>query len=81
LSGWTIGELKNRGYKAYGMAGLKHLRRENPRVKLGDGKEMLLSTIRFKPRILWLFISEITQLITYHFPILAFEVFCVKNIK
>jgi len=79
-SGWTVEEMKNLGYKAYGMAGWKFLRRENISQKVNQEGD-IFSTIRFKPKIFWLIVSELTQAITYYFPKLAFEVFYVKDIE
>ncbi len=75
-SGWTIEEVKNRGYKVYGMAGWKFLRREKI---INGSQESVFSTIRFRPRLFWLIVSELTQAITYYFPKIAFEEFYVKR--
>jgi len=77
-SGWTVEEIKKLGYKAYGMAGWKFLRKENTSEKMED-KEAIFSTIRFPPKLLWLAISEFTQLFTYYLSNRAFEVFYVKE--
>lgn len=61
------------------MTGWKFLRRENICKELG-AEDAIYSTIKFKPRFLWLIISELTQLITYYFPKISFEIFCVKNL-
>lgn len=79
-SGWDAGEIKKFGYQVYGMTGLKILRSENVSESLDDS-DALLSTIRYKPRFLWLIISELTQVVTYYFPKLSFEIFCVKKIN
>ena len=78
-SGWKVEELEKLGYKAYGMAGWKFLRRENVSEKVNQEGD-IFSTIRFRPKSFWLIVSELTQLITYYFPKLAFEVFYVKNL-
>ena len=77
LSGWGIAQMKLRGYLAYGMAGLKSLRKENNYVDQHDTG--VLSTVRFRPKLFWLIISELSQIITYYLPELAFEVFYVKR--
>lgn len=64
-SGWSIEEMRNRGYKAYGMIGLKW----KP------------SRFLFLPLFIWALVSTIAQPITYYFPSVAFEVFYVKNKK
>lgn len=77
-SGWSVDEMKRRGYKAYGMSGLRSLRKENTSLKMEDTKA-IYSTIKFRPKIFWLIISELTQAIAYYFPELSFEVFYVKT--
>jgi len=67
-SGWTVEELKNLGFKIYGINGWKKLRGYRGGVK-------------YKPTFLWTIISDLTQKITYHFPNLAFQLFAVKKIK
>lgn len=73
-SGWEVEELKKRGYKVYGMAGLKFLRggcsQETPNF----------AEIRFRPWFFWIIISSLTQLLTYYFPKFAFGVFYVKRL-
>jgi len=49
-SGWTAEEMKRRGYRVIGMNGLKHLKGE-------------YATPKYKPKLLWYMISEITQLL------------------
>jgi 2-polyprenyl-3-methyl-5-hydroxy-6-metoxy-1,4-benzoquinol methylase len=78
LSGWSIEQMKLRGYIANGMAGLKSLRKENDYAEQHDTG--ILSTIKFRPKLFWLIISELSQLITYYIPELAFEVFYVKKL-
>lgn len=67
-SGWSVNEFKRRGYRVYGIGGLKFLRGERGRLK-------------YKPYILWRVINDIGQKIVYHFPRLAFQLLVVKNIK
>ncbi|MCM8782481.1 MAG: class I SAM-dependent methyltransferase [Candidatus Omnitrophica bacterium] len=64
-SGWDIEEMTSRGYKAYGMVGL----RWKP------------SRFLFFPLALWAVISVMLQNLTYRFPKMAFEVFYVKEKK
>lgn len=77
--GWTVDEMARFGYRGFGMAGLKWLRRENVSEKVKEEGD-LVATIRFKPRRLWLIISEFTQLVVYPLPKFAFEVLWVKNL-
>ena len=66
LSGWSVDEFRKRGYKVYGVNGLKCLRKENAKA-------------RFKPRIFWLLLSEASQWIVVFFPRLAFQLLAVKK--
>lgn len=75
-SGWTIKEMQKKGYKAYGMAGWKLLRKD----ATGDIKKEGFVTIRFRPKSFWFIIAGFTQLFTYYFPQQAFEVLYVKKI-
>lgn len=78
-SGWVVDEVRKLGYQPYGMAGWKFLRKENVSTSMEE-ESAIFSTIRFPPRIFWLVISELSQAITYFFPKVAFEVFCVKTL-
>jgi len=78
-SGWTVDEMNRRGYRAWGMAGWKFLRKENETQTVGD-TNAIYATVRFRPKLFWLIVSELTQAITYFSPKLAFEVFYVKEI-
>jgi SAM-dependent methyltransferase len=66
-SGWTVSEMRGRGYRVIGFNGLKFLKGEKAKV-------------RFWPRYFWRVVSDITQLATYHFPEHAFQLFCVKDV-
>ena len=79
-SGWTIDEMTKLGYKAYGLAGFKFFRSENISEKYNT-KGNIYSTIKFNPKILWLIISELSQLIAYYFPKIAFETFYIKKLN
>ena len=79
LSGWEVKKMKQLGYKAYGMAGLKYLRKEN--TSSNEDDHTIFSTMKFRPKSFWLIISELTQIFTYLFPELAFEVFYVKQLE
>lgn len=73
-SGWSTAEIQGRGYKAYGLSGLKLLRTE--RV---EGEEH--DTIKFRPKIFWLIVSALLQIIVYFIPSLAFEVLYIKVLQ
>lgn len=79
-SGWRVREMRELGFKPYGMGGWKYLRDEN-RSKLMESEDSIFSTIRFRPKLLWMVVSELTQAIVYYLPELAFGVFYVKDNK
>jgi len=78
-SGWTVDEMRKRGYRAYGMAGWKFLRSENVSENVKTEGD-IFATVRFRPRKFWLIVSQLTQLLTYYFPRYAFSVFYVKKL-
>jgi hypothetical protein len=78
-SGWNVSELKARGYRPYGIGGLKRIRSENTGEGYGVSGNAIFSTIRLKPQWLWVGISAVSQLVTYCIPQIAFEVFYVKD--
>ena len=67
-SGWTPDEMEGMGFKVYGINGMKRLRGE-------------FSKIRYRPRFLWRFISDLTQLFLKQRPGLAFQMLCVKELQ
>lgn len=80
LSGWEIRELRERGYRARGLAGLKVLRQENDHDVVQSDKEAMLASIRFTPRAFWLGVSGLSQLVTYHLPRWSFGVLYVRDV-
>lgn len=78
-SGWAVDAMRSRGYRAYGMAGLRLLRHWNTAAVMED-PESIFCTLRWRPKLLWLGISEMTQLFTYYFPRWSFEVFYVRDV-
>lgn len=66
LSGYNVKELRNMGYKIFGINGLKFLRRER-------------GTIKLHPAFFWKRIASLTQIIVYYFPEIAFQMLCVKS--
>jgi SAM-dependent methyltransferase len=75
-SGWTCQEMKKLGFRCYGLAGLKFLRKEkDPGADMGDD---LTISIRFEPKSFWFAIAVLSQILTHNFPTLAFELFCIK---
>jgi len=68
LSGWNVAEMRNSGYKVYGIYGLKFFRENN-------------YGIRFRPKIFWGLISELTNcLYSYHHPEKAVALLCLKEL-
>ncbi len=67
-SGWSYEELRQLGFKVHGMNGWKKLRGYKGLVK-------------YKPDYLWNKILHLTQLITYHYPNLAFQLFAIKELN
>lgn len=65
-SGWSIKEMRKRGYSVVGINGLKSLRGEQ-------------AVIRFNPKPLWHLISILTQYIVRNHPDLAYEILYIKN--
>lgn len=69
LYGCTVSELKELGFRVYGMNGLKVLWE----IKQGQ------AVPRIKPSILGSLLIDITELYTYHVPASAFQLFFVKT--
>jgi len=67
-SGWKKEDLEKLGYKVYGLRGLKYLRNEN-------------AGIRFKPWILWGFLSFISEMLFFPFPHVSFDIIAIKIMK
>ena len=66
-SGWNCSEMKQFGYECLGMNGIKFIPRERADIIL-------------KPKRFWEIVADISQKYVYHFPSLAFQLFCVKNL-
>lgn len=79
LSGWSVAEMQARGYRARGLAGLKHLRKENDHDVVQGDRDAMLASIRLRPRPLWLGVSAVSQLVTYRVPRLSFGVLYVRD--
>jgi SAM-dependent methyltransferase len=67
-SGWTVKEMRKKGYRIIRINGLKCLRKEK-------------AEIRYKPKFFWRIISDITQIFVKNKPERAFQILCVKEIK
>ena len=68
LSGWSVQEMRDKGYKVTGINGWKPLRKE-------------FAEIRFKPTFLWAIISVLTQTMVQYFPKHAFALLCIKKLN
>ncbi len=66
-SGWTVDEMRQKGYKVLGINGWKPLRGE-------------IAKIRYHPVLLWTIISEISQYLVKNIPKHAFQMLCIKEI-
>jgi predicted TPR repeat methyltransferase len=66
LSGWSVAEMRARGYRVIGINGWKPLRGE-------------YAAIRWRPRELWQIASNVSQHATRRLPELAFQILCVKS--
>jgi ubiquinone/menaquinone biosynthesis C-methylase UbiE len=66
-SGWSVEEMKKKGYYVIGINGWKYLRGEYAKIK-------------FWPKILWKIISDITQMFVKKRPTRAFQILCFKNL-
>jgi 2-polyprenyl-3-methyl-5-hydroxy-6-metoxy-1,4-benzoquinol methylase len=77
-SGWTVEDLRAEGFRVYGMTGWKPLRSVNEAEELEAAS--IFETIRFRPRLLWLAISELTQVFTYYLPKGSFELFAARDV-
>ncbi|MFC1646673.1 class I SAM-dependent methyltransferase [Patescibacteria group bacterium] len=65
-SGWLTEDFKQLGYKVYGLRGLRLLRDD-------------FASIRFKPWILWGFLSFVSELLLYKLPDVSFDMLAVKQ--
>ncbi|MFW9819701.1 MAG: class I SAM-dependent methyltransferase [Candidatus Thorarchaeota archaeon] len=66
-SGWSVEEMEQKGYRVIGMNGLKYLKGEYAAPK-------------YKPKLLWYVISEITQIFVRNHPERANQLLCVKEL-
>lgn len=66
-SGWLVNEFKEMGYRVFGVRGFKFM------------ANLYLHSEQQKSRFL-VHLSNLTQILTYHFPSLAFQLFCSKEL-
>lgn len=69
-SGWTVKEMRRRGYKVIGIGGWKKLRKEGTLIK--GSKDYYY---------LWEMLSALTQLFTFYFPKQAYHMLCIKDLN
>jgi len=67
-SGWNKQELKELGYKVYGLRGLKCLK----------GKH---ADIKYKPYLFWGFCSFVSEILFFPFPSLCFDLLAIKKLQ
>ena len=67
LSGWSVSELKDLGFKVLGMSGLKCFRNKTGEVK-------------FCPKFIWKKLTSFSQIFTIKFPQAAFQLLCIKKL-
>jgi SAM-dependent methyltransferase len=77
-SGWSLATMRRLGYRAYGLAGLRFLHRENPLTPMEDPAAMF-TTIRWRPWLFWLCICALTETVAYYVPQWSFEIFYVRE--
>jgi hypothetical protein len=67
-AGWSVSELQGLGYRVRGINGWRRLRGYK-------------SSIRYRPVLFWGLLSGLSQMITYYYPRLAFQLFAVKRLE
>jgi len=67
-SGWNVDDFKKLGFNVFGINGWKKLRGYKGEIK-------------FKPKIFWIIISDITQKVVYYYSSKAFQLFAIKKFK
>lgn len=67
-SGWTVADFEKKGYKVFGMRGLRFIRGE-------------CATIKYKPWFFWGMISVFSEVFTYFFPKYSYQLLAVKEIN
>ncbi|MCK5594834.1 methyltransferase domain-containing protein [bacterium] len=66
-SGWCENELKDMGYKCYGIRGFKFIRGKKGRIK-------------YKPWFFWGVLAAISELLVFFYPKMSFGIFAVKDL-
>ncbi|MCL4543445.1 MAG: class I SAM-dependent methyltransferase [Chloroflexi bacterium] len=79
-SGWGTAAMRSLGFRVRGLAGLKLFRGENQAGAMEE-EGAVLQTVRWRPRALWLVVTELTQIVSYYLPRYSFEIFCTKRVS
>ena len=79
LSGWDVIFMKKLGFKVYGLAGLKFLRKEKD--ESASMNEDILVSIKYYPKMFWFIVAAFSQSFTYYYPKYSFSMFCVKYLS
>jgi SAM-dependent methyltransferase len=66
-SGWSVEEMRKKGFRVIGLMGWKSLRETK-------------GSLKFSPKTFWSIISTLTQLVVKNRPRWAFQIFCVKEL-
>lgn len=67
-SGWYVSDFTKRGYHVRGMRGFRFIRGE-------------CATIKYKPWFFWGVISSLSQIFTYFFPSLSYQLIAIKKLS
>jgi hypothetical protein len=76
VSGWSVSDLTSLGFKVKGLSGEKLLRVASCHEEWSDD---LSNTMRWRPKIFWLYFAALTQLYCRYSPRRAFELYAEKN--
>lgn len=77
-SGWRVEEFRGFGYRVRGQNGFKLFRGSSSCDDSKDFMKALLSPIKWRPKLFWFAVSELSQMAAYYLPNLAYEIFAVK---
>lgn len=67
-SGWYPSDFTKKGYRVYGMRGLRFIRGE-------------CATIKYKPWLFWGTVSSLSQFLTYFTPSISYQLIAIKKLK
>lgn len=69
-SGWTAAEMRALGYRVWGVRGFKKLRKDDHEHEHSEARVSWVNRL-----------ADMTQLVTYHWPDQAYQLFCVQTIQ